>query len=227
MNQEGKPALTDREWSLVSKLNQVCMIAARFRTREQVLEEIGTSLMVKPAEAERWLRKAEEYMASGAIESVDAARDMYHVRLTEIYARAMEHSVKDVIEITTKPTRLVIDESGETRVINATHHKVKPNMLDTGALQVALKAAREAAHIMGVRPNDRRRGVAIGTVNMQINSPQASTTMEMANNQLASMIGAEIIDEAEGTEILPEPTETLDPNAAEAGHTQGETDDRV
>lgn len=228
------PAMTEREWTLISRLNQICVMIARGKSREGVAEEIREEFALSAADAEKWLRKAEEYMASGAIEQVDATREMYHIRLTEIYGLAMEHAVKDQIEVTTKPTRVVVSEGGkeESRIITGQHTKIKPKALDTQALSVALKAAKEIAHIMGGRPNERRRGIAVGTVNVQVNGGElAAKTMEMTNEMLAAMIGAqvdeiEVIDagEAERGTVLPAPQEAAEDHLP-GGREAGEEDD--
>lgn len=206
-------ALSDREWGLISRLNQISIMLARSDTREAVIKRIKAEWNIGDTEAERWLRKGEEYMASGAIEHVEGAREMFHHRLTEIYGLAMEHAVRDQVEVTTRPTR-IIDKDGESVVINGKHTKVKYNALDTGALQVALKAAKDAAHLMGVKPHEGRLGVAIGTVNVHQAAPaQANTTNELANKALAELVGAEIIDvvaesvNGQGTEVLSDAAE--------------------
>lgn len=195
-----EPALNDREWTLISRLNQICVLAARLPSRDKVLEEIALDWRIGRTEAEKWLRKGEEFMASGVVEGVDMARRMYHMRLSEIYGTAMKHAVKDQVKVTTKPTRVIVDgvdEDGKpmSRVITAQHTEIRPNSLDTAALQVALRAAREAAHILGVSPNRGRRGVQIEQVNLNIGSGvMGNNVMDMANDQLAALLGAQVID---------------------------------
>ena len=217
-------ALSDREWGLISRLNQISIMLARSETREKVINSIKAEWNIGNTEAEKWLRKGEEYMASGAIEHVDGAREIFHHRLTEIYGLAMKHAVKDQVEVTTRPTR-IIDKDGQPVVIDGKHTKVKYQSLDTGALQVALKAAKEAAHLMGVKPRDGRLGVAIGTVNVLQAAPaQANTTNELANQALAALVGAEIVVDAIVEEPVNGRTKVLSdpPEAKEASDTDQE-----
>jgi hypothetical protein len=202
--------LTSREFTLLSRIHTVCMKLAN-HDRAEVLKQIIEDFDCDADVAEQWLAKAEDYMAMGAMTDAETARSMYHLRLSQIYSLCMANAITDEVEQTTKPMKLEVeirDQDGQEihdrQIVNASITKVRPNRLNTGALAIAMKAAREAAHILGGRPRDPKT-IAIGAlqINNEAGMSTAQQTHQLANDQLAQIAGLEIID-VEGVPILPE-----------------------
>lgn len=220
-------ALEPREFELLSRLHQISLWLA-LHPRTKVLKLTREEYAIGAPEAEVWIRKAEDFLALGVPEAADRARQLYNFRLQRIHDTAMAMAVRDSVEVIEKPTRLIVERpdggGGPTEVVRkVTHTKVKHQILDTGALQVALKAARELAHLAGLRVKEGRGGGPPVSVNVQVNNgelPSAQQTSQLANQQLAAMLGAEVVAEqdAQGhVAVLPE----------RVPHQPGPADDRV
>lgn len=212
--------LSAPEFTLISRLNKVCVWLARERTREDVVDLVRQEWSGTKSAAEKWVAKAEDFLALGIFEDVERSRRLYAHRLQEIYGLCMAHAVKDQVEVTTKPVK-VRSEDGKLIQINGQHTKVKPNAFDPNAVAMAMKAAKEIAHISGARPRDSK--VSVGNMNVLVNgaggTPQeatAQTTYLLSNQALADMVGGEIVD-APGSEVL-----TDQPSPAEEGAEQGD-----
>lgn len=201
LGEEYEGGLSAAEYDLVSRVHRVCVWLARHRSRKKVVEEIIEEFGCDEAAAVVWISKAQEFMALGMIGGADKAREMYHHRLLEIYEVAMRHATKDRIKTVTKPTK-VVGPDGQFRVINGTHVTVEKDVLDSAALGLALKAAREIAHVQGARPRDGGGPRSLHVENLQINNgqlPQANQTDQLTNASLAMLLGAEVVEEADGT----------------------------
>lgn len=215
--------LTGREYTLLSRLHKVIFLLAK-HDRVEVVDLIMKEFQISAGEAEIWIVKGEDFLALGVLDSADDARRIYHMRLMDIYNLCMEHAVVDQVEQTTKPMRLEVvittGEDGETvterQIVNATTTKVKPNSLNTGAVTVALKAAREAAHIGGGRPRDPK-SINIGALQVNQGLPSAQITQDLGTEQLTSLLGMEIID-AEPQPVLPQAAEDPAAPGAAKGH---------
>jgi len=213
-------ALTKREYAFVSQMNECCLALARGKTREAAIAEIAEKFGIEVGDAEKLIEKSEEFMALDVLNNAQQAKELYHHRLTEIYALCMEHGVVDQIETTTKPTKLEVtirEEGGETirerQFTNAQITKIKPNALNPGAIALALKAAREMAHITGGRPRDPRIGTQNNTLVIG-NMPNAQETHRLSDEALAASIGLEIIEaevvekqDGGGQPVLPQSAE--------------------
>lgn len=236
--QREKSALTDREWSLINSLSEVCMILAQEPTIDKAIESVEDALVVSTAEARRWIAKAQEYMATGCVNNVAQAKQMYQLRLEHIYSVAIKNAVTDDIEVTQKPVKIVDDTAagaGKTKVVYQSITKVKKNTLNPAALSIAFKVLREQASLNGLRPKESRGPVPSGNVNVQINlGEESARVVSMSTQDLASMVGAEYVaNEAPGDgqeprpEILPNATgEEEGTKAAEQGGEDPETPDR-
>lgn len=202
-------ALTEREYNLIQHLNLVATWLAR-ESEPEVRRRCQDELDMTEKSAQLWIDKAKNYMALGAVENVEAAKAQYHLRLLGIYHLCMRHAEKDVVEVTTKPMKVVVEANDGTpdgmTVIDAKITKVKPNCLDVGAVGAALKCAREMAHISGARPTVAK-GARIGNMNVLMNGggqlPTAPITDGLANADLAALVGAEVMD-AEFVEVSPD-----------------------
>lgn len=212
--------LSHAEYELLQQLNLVSMWLARHEeTHVQVLcrEELDQT----EAEAIAIIQKAKDYMALGAVESAADAKAQYRMRLEGIYALCMAHAVGNDVEVTQKPIKVKVvvhdDPASEgkeagTQVINGQVVKTKPDVLNVGAVGLAIKAAREIAHVMGARPSVAR-GVNIGKMQMLVQGnqgqalPGADILDQLGNADLAAAAGVQLALEA-----LPEPA------GAEASH---------
>ena len=215
--------LTDREYVFVSRVNEIAVwLAHEDGDRDKVVEKIRQRYDCSMDIAKRWLLKAEDYLAMGAFEDAQQSRRMYIFRLERIHAIAMDHAVADRIEVTTKPTRLKIEGTGEEKVVNATQTKVKPNSLDVSALQTAMKAAREIALMTG------GKSLTGGTVNTAViingQDAHASVVQDLSVEALAQMAGVaidngiptpEVVADAE---VLPSQEEQPGGPADGSGH---------
>lgn len=205
---DGEAGLDAREFTLLSRLYQICIWMAKNK-RKEVIKLVIDEYDTDEASAETWVRKAEDFMALGVLEGAASARQAYNHRLQKIHDLCMAHAVKDEVEVTTKPYRvMVIDrdgqQTGETKIITAQQTKVRVNVLDTSAINVALKAAREMAMINGGRAVDSRGNTTYNNVNVQVNNtelPGANRTSDLSNEELAKLAGflpvPDIVIEAE------------------------------
>ena len=220
--------LTGREFDLFSKVNTISIMLAK-HDRDEVVHLVEEEYGLERAAAIRWVQKAEDYMAMGLLNSAEDAKRMYHLRLTQIYDICMAHAIADEVRTTHKPIRMEVvvrtedgEEVREKQMVESTVTEVKHGRFNTNAIQAAMKAAREAAHIMGGRPRDPK--ISIGA--LQINQgadgkiSTAQETQDLANDQLAALAGFEMID-AEATPILPDPTQV---DADSGGSGSGSSD---
>lgn len=204
--------LTPREYSFLSRINKICITMAKSKTRVEATREIQAEFNLDEKTTERWIRKAEDYMALGAMDTADEARQMYHVRLAQIFNLAMAHAVRDQVEITTKPYKLAVvgpdgKATGQRRVITTQQTKVKPNALNAAALAIATKVAREMAILTGGRVPEASGAKIEKQINIQINKGELPT-VQMVNDlsaaQLIALLGAEAVDGEQPLEVLSE-----------------------
>lgn len=197
-------ALSESEYRLLDTLHRVSMVLAR-NDRKDAIVIVSRELAVTESEAVRWILKAEDFLALGIVEGIDDARKVYRFRLEKMFNTCMAMAVRTETETLTKPTRVRItlmkngqeQETGESKIVTATHTKVRPNCLDTNALNLALKLAREIAILSGVRDMKKGGQFNIGTLNIQQNNgglPGADILQDLTNAQLTSLLGAEIVD---------------------------------
>jgi len=234
MEDEPEPAgaLTPSEALLIDRLNTISIWIAREKNRVAVVALVAQEWGTTKQAAERWVAKTEDFLCRGIFEDVQASRALYLRRLEDIHGLAMTHAVKDQVEVTTKPVRLKNDSDGKMVQINGQHTKIKPNALDPNALAIAMKAAREIAHITGARPRDGRMNV--GHMNVLVNGAggieaSAQTTNQLSNESLAQMVGGEVVDEsAPGPEVFQDdPADSPEdpPPADDEGADEDETED--
>lgn len=196
-------SLSESEYRLLDTLHRVSMVLAR-NDRKDAITIVGRELGVTETESVRWILKAEEFMGMGIVEGIHDASKVYRFRLEKMFNTCMAMAVRTETETLTKPTRVRITlmtngqetETGESKIVTATHTKVRPNCLDTNALNLALKLAREIAALSGVR-GTKGGQFNIGTLNIQQNNgglPGAETLQDLTNAQLVSLLGAEVVD---------------------------------
>lgn len=218
--------LTDREYTLLARLHKIVTLLAK-HDRAEVADLIMEEFSVDADDAEKWIVKSEDFLALGVLDSAADARRIYHMRLMDIYNLCMDHAVVDQVEQITKPVKMKVETTGENdetivsqQIVNAVTTKVKPNSLNVGAVTVAMKAAREAAHIGGGRPRDPK---SINVAALQINQglPSAQLTQDLGNDQLADLLGLEVIDaepQAGSQPVLPQPAENTAAPGIEQSH---------
>jgi hypothetical protein len=218
---DGEHGLDAREYTLISRIYQICVWLARHKRRE-VVKLIQEEYGVTVEEAEVWVRKAEDFMALGVLEGAATAKQVYNLRLQRIFDLCMANAQRDIVEITTKPTR-IYDVEGKAHMQMAQHTKVKPQSLDSAALALAMKAAKEMAILNGGRAAEGKNGVTNNFVQINNNEvPGAQTTQDLSNEQLAQLAGvvmAPIQVEKDHVEVLP--------RATPAGATDAEGGDEV
>lgn len=208
---EPKRGLTPKQREWLYDLNRVSIMLARHDgTKVDIVKAVADALGCSHTQAKVWIVRAREYICSGMIEDVDQARTLYLQRLDDLYLAARAHMVKTQEVITHKPMHLKIKlEDGEIigkEMVMTQHRQIKENAFDAHAAEIAMKAAREIAHVTGARPKDTGK-IRANNVNLtQINSsgqtnvltPGASATRDLSDESLAAMIGAEI----DGPEVL-------------------------
>lgn len=220
VNREG--ALQESEYRLLDTLYRVSMVLAR-HDRKDAIRLVGDEFQINEEAAIRWILKAEDFMTMGVAEGIDDARKIYRFRLEKMFNTCMAMAVRTETETLSKPTRVRItmktngveSDTGESKIVMATHTKVRPNCLDTNALNLARKLAIDIAAISGVR-GAKGGQLNIGTLNIQNNNglPGADTLQDLTNAQLVKLLGAEIVD------VQQEPTTPAEPRGQEgAGET--------
>lgn len=200
-----RSGLSTTETDFLLILNEVSIILARAPNEGKAVEMIVADRSCSEDEAILWVQKAHDYMAIGCVEAQDQAREMYHLRLTQMYAICAANVMRDEVKVVSKVKRVVVevrDQDGELikvgrEPIMVHETEVKKDVFNSAAVQAALKAAREAAHIMGGRPRDPAM-VKIGQINTQVNNyPGAQQTQDLVAQSLAGLIGAEVVTEEE------------------------------
>lgn len=206
IDEEPPPAsgLSDREYELVSRIHSVAIWMARSKPGE-VKRRIMDDFNCTEAVADQWMRKAEDFMHLGVMEGVADARAVYRDQLMRIYLLAMSMTVRNQVEITQKPVKVRVESTDgvqqDPQVITATITKTKANVLDVGAMSVALKAAKEMAYIAGARPSGKAGNMQI---NQQFNIgqdtlPDANLLQDLSNDQLVKLLGSDL--ELVGTDL--------------------------
>lgn len=225
-------ALDVREYELLSRLFSITVWLAKFPKRSQVVAHVRQEYECTDPVAELWVRKAEDMIALGVLDGVDDSRKLYHLRLNHLFGTLMQHLIKDQVEVTTKPLNLkIVTEdgvpTGKFQQVDGRITKVKHQALDPAVANMLFKLAKEMAHVTGGRPMTGRGGGGIGrvgTVNVQINHgelPSAQQADQLSNEQLARLMGAEIVQVLPGNIIDAERSERQSPDPQDQAPHEG------
>src|SRR5690606_10626504 len=84
-------ALSPSEFELLSRLHNVCVWLA-LDDHDKVVERIMAEFEVTEPGAKLWIQKAQDFMATGIIDGVDKAREMYHLRLMRMHDICISNS---------------------------------------------------------------------------------------------------------------------------------------
>jgi hypothetical protein len=188
--------LSEREFDFLTRVTMIATWVSRHDDEEVIARCMSELGMDRPT-ADAWLTKAQEYMALGAVENVEAARQLYLCRLESIYQLSMSRAVRDEVKVTTRPMKLQVGDSDETREVMGTTTEVKPQAFNAAAVQLALKAATDAAKLQGAKSEGG--GTRIGNMNvlMQGNGgelPMGNTVDQLSDQDLAKLIGVEVAE---------------------------------
>lgn len=207
-------ALSEREFVFLDRIFKIsCWLAVN--RRPAVVKMAQDDFHLTEGVAEQWVQKAEDAMALTAIENVDTARTQFRFRLEQIFTMAMANARRDEIEVVHKPIRVEVkvgdsDAKVQTETIQGTVTKIRKDVFDPNALNIALKTAREIARVQGIMGRDGKGGINVGTqVNVHLapgsNIPTAQGLDTMDNAALLRMLGADVVGEsgAKSVEVLP------------------------
>jgi len=187
-------SLSNSEFEFLQRINSVCIWMAMEGGEQRIIKRCMDEFQCTGDAAELWLAKAKDYMSAGVIDGIDRSRNMFHMRLTQLYEMSIRNVVKDEMKIITKPFR----EGGvwvDKKVV-----ELRPKTFDAGAAAIALKVIKEIAQIQGARPMAGGR-THIGTMITQVNHngqevQGAQVVQDLSDEALAKMIGAHVLDAA-------------------------------
>lgn len=192
-----EPALTRSEYHLIATIFKISKWLAKY-SRENVVNRCGRELGMTAAVAEKWIAKAEDYLALGCIEGMEDARKMYVARLNDIFHSCMGNLIADQVEVTKKPMKLkVVDQSdkviGVQEVVGEIT-KVKVARFNPDAHALAFKISKEIAYIQGGRPADGPRQQINVQVNTSAQAIDGKMVSDLSNAQLVSKLGGELVE---------------------------------
>lgn len=208
-------ALTPKQIDFLDKLHVAARIVATpHLTKRGMVDTLmdaypGTDEaegMSEP-EARLWIRRAREYIATGAPADLPDLKADYVAKLDWFIALLSKHVVKDQVEVvaTSQAVPVKADQSGaeadaETKDagrIRTIKRKVRADAFNPAIAATLLKALREYGEVTGARPKNGPKSVTVHNTQNNVVMPGRSTS-ELGNDALMRILDGR-------ARVLPEP----------------------